>query len=253
MPVTTRSPSTSELVKTESTPTAGETSRKDSPGDKPGWVPYAQGLTALVMILALAAVLHPDFETQAVLRVLRDLGPWWFYGGLVILPLAFVPTSPFYFLAGAAFPMWVNLVGVSVALLLNLTLAYWVGHFFLRSFSLRMAEKFFGKKLQIRKERQWAFALLIKMAPGVSPTLKSYVMSAVGIPFGIYIIVSWVITMFYAVGLIFFGASFEQGNRPVMIALGLIFVATVIFFTWYVRRYLKAEGVRRRQDDPEET
>lgn len=238
------------MVKTEESAESATGESEPSKQSKPGWVLTAQIFTAVVLIAAVAAVLHPDFETQAVLRVLRDLGPWWFYGGLVILPLVFVPTSPFYFLAGAAYPMWINLIGVSVALFLNLTLAYWVGHFFLRNFSLRMAEKFFGKKLKIRKEREWAFALLIKMAPGVSPTLKSYVMSAVGIPFPIYILVSWVITMFYAVGLIFFGASVEQGNRGLMLLLGLVFVATVIFFTWYVRRYLKTEAENRDREDP---
>ncbi|MCC5789043.1 MAG: hypothetical protein JJT75_05375 [Opitutales bacterium] len=226
--------------------TSSSSSEKFRPANLPGARPKSKPIIALqiftaAMVLGIFAFfLRPGFDLGNFLQGLQDLGPLWFYVGLSILPLFFVPTSPFYFLAGAAYPLWVNLIGLSAAVLVNMILAYLLGMFVLRSFSLRMAERIRGKPLVVKKNRAWGFAFLIKMAPGISPTLKSYIMSAAGIPFGIYIVISWSITMFYALGITLFGASFQEENRGGMIALGLVFLGTVVFFTWYVRRYLRA-------------
>ncbi len=208
------------------------------------WGLALQLLTAGFIIACVAFVMRPGFDLHSFLEALRDVGPFWFFGGLAILPLVFVPTSPFYILAGAAYPLSVNFIGIGVSIFLNMTLAYFIGFLFLRTFSLRMAEKVMGRPVRASKEDALALALLVKLAPGVSSILKSYIMSAAGIPFLIYTAVSWTITMCFATGMLFFGASLRDNDRGMMIFLGLLFLASIFFFAWYMRRYLKRRNGR---------
>jgi uncharacterized membrane protein YdjX (TVP38/TMEM64 family) len=160
-----------------------------------------------------------------------------------------VPTSPFYFLAGAAFPLWINLLGTSLALAINLTLSYAVAVLFLRNFSLRLAEKLTGKPIEFRRDDAWVFSLMIKLAPGVSATLKSWIMGAAGVPFGIYFIVSWSISMTYAIGLVFFGSALQEGNRGLMLLLAAVFIGSVVLFTYLIRGSLRNR--KRATEDAE--
>jgi len=204
-----------------------------------GWV-FLQCLTGAFVLGCLVVILHPGFELNRVLETLREWGPLWYYAALAILPVVMVPTSPFYFLAGAAFPLWINLLGTSIAVAINLTLSYAVAVLFLRNFSLRLAEKLTGKPIEFRRDDAWVFSLMIKLAPGVSATLKSWIMGAAGVPFAIYFIVSWSITMTYAIGLVFFGSALQEGNRGLMLFLAMVFIGSVALFTYLIRSRLKS-------------
>lgn len=204
-----------------------------------GWI-VLQCFTGFFILAFLVVVLHPDFELNRVLETLREWGPLWYYAALAILPVVMVPTSPFYFLAGAAFPLWINALGTGIALAINLSISYAIAVLFLRNFSLRMAEKLTGKPIEFHRQGAWAFSLMIKLAPGVSATLKSWIMGAAGVPFGIYFIVSWGISMTYAMGLVFFGSALQEGNQGLMLVLAAVFIGSVVLFTYLIRGRFKA-------------
>ncbi|MBK1643440.1 hypothetical protein CKO25_01960 [Thiocapsa imhoffii] len=165
-----------------------------------------------------------------------------FFVLLALLPAIGFPTSPFYLLAGATFGTSVALIGSALSLAAYLMLSWWIGHTGLRPWiERRLARTSFKMPTLASPAQAIQFALLVKMAPGVPATLKTYVLCISGIRFAVYFVVSFTVSLLYAGLFILLGESMLEHDfgrlGGVLLAIG--FLGALI---WWVRRRLSAAG-----------
>jgi uncharacterized membrane protein YdjX (TVP38/TMEM64 family) len=186
-------------------------------------------LTLFALLLLLFGSRLSQLEPLQFIEWIDSEGPFLFFTALTLLPLLGIPVTPFYLAAGAVFEPYVTMIGTAAALALNHLLAYALGRrtlrpllgTFLRRWKMPLPEP--GHKNALYT------ALFLKLAPGPPFIVRSYLMAMSGIPLRTYFLVSWPLSMAYAVPAILLGESAMEGRMglagitiALMLALGIL-------------------------------
>ncbi len=202
-----------------------------------------------VLVLAAAAMglwwlkLH-DFNVrlsiEAGIAVLRDAGPWAFFGTFAVLPAVGFPISVFYVTAGTAFTEKLGMGGVLTAtggaLLVNLSLSYWLGRYLLRPWLEEMISRTKYRIPVVAPAEHAEITVLLRITPGPPYFLQSYLLGLANVSFGTYLWISWVISIAYATGFIVFGDAILHGRGKVAF-LGLSVLVAVSLAVHLLRRH----------------
>jgi uncharacterized membrane protein YdjX (TVP38/TMEM64 family) len=207
------------------------------------WVVWSVRLFGVVTIGALAAWLWTayDWADYNFWDWTSDVDPWVFFVLLAVLPAVGFPTSPFYLLAGATFGTGVALVGSGLSMALYLVLSWWIAHTGMRPWiESRLARTSFKMPKLTSPAQAIRFALLVKIAPGVPATLKTYLLCLSGITFPVYFWVSFIVSLIYAAIFILLGESVLEHDfgRLGWVLLAFVLVGGLI---WWTRRRLGAQ------------
>jgi uncharacterized membrane protein YdjX (TVP38/TMEM64 family) len=194
------------------------------------------GIAAAVAVAVGIAVLRGmDYKVleEQGLRLIRSAGPWAFFAGVAILPAFGAPLSAFTIMAGEVFAPLMTLGGVIaaavVAIGINLALTYWMARYALRPLLSRLAERYGYKIPTVTKANALSIALAVRLTPGPPFFVQSYLLGLAQVPFRLYMIVSWLCILPWAIGLIVLGKGALNGNfKTVLYGVGVIVVATVV-------------------------
>ncbi len=192
-----------------------------------------------------------DWDFEDFLYRVRDLGPIPFFIALTLLPAIGFPTTPFFLLAGAAFGVWVSILGSFIAQGINLAFCYWLSRRYLRGFLEKLIAKTKYSIPQVKKEHFVRVTLLIKITPGPPNFLKTYILGLAGIPFGIFFLISLPTSVGYGIGIIVLGDSLLEGNTgQAIVGVGILVV--LMIGIRMLREYLLRRKVRRAGEGPVE-
>ena len=150
--------------------------------------------------------------------MLRDAGPWVFFSALAVLPAVGFPVSFFYLAAGSAFAErmgmgWV-LVAAGLALMVNISLTYWLSRYILRPWLEQMISHTKYKIPVVASAEHAEITLLVRITPGPPFFIQGCLLGMAEIRFRTYLWISWVIAMAYASGFIVFGDAILHGKGP---------------------------------------
>lgn len=182
-------------------------------GKPPLWrrVPWRAPLGVVVVIAAAWWVL-PMIDPAAIADWKREAHPLVFFPLMAVLSSAGFPTTPFYLAAGAAFGARVGLIGTWAALAAHLVICYWVARSGLRPLLLRGFVRMGWKPPELRGGEGWAFAMMVRLAPGPPSFVKNYLLASSGVPAVVYFTVSFLVAGAYASALVVLGESFIEGR-----------------------------------------
>jgi uncharacterized membrane protein YdjX (TVP38/TMEM64 family) len=212
-------------------------SKSNSKPDREGWflnrrtsvgrIVYV-GVAGVVIVLIGLWLWRRAPGLEEVLDVLQQAGPVPFFGALVLLPLVGIPTTPFYLLAGPAFGFGVSLIGTTLALGLQQSIAYVLSRHWLHGVLERFVARTRYQVPEVKPERWVRFTLLVRLAPGVPSWIKNYLVGLARVPFGIFLGISWPIAVGYAASLILLGdAAFSRSWRE-LIGVALLVMALLV-------------------------
>jgi uncharacterized membrane protein YdjX (TVP38/TMEM64 family) len=198
-------------------------------------------LTTVVLVLVVAALViafrsSPELEWEDVLETLESWGILPFYIGLIFLPLFGAPITPFYILAGAAFPLGQNVILLAVSLLIHFNLAYFFSAYLFRKPLLRLFSQTRFSLPTVRPHNHFTVALLVRLAPGVAVFIKSYVLGAIGIRYPVYISVSWVTTLVFSMVVLLLGKSLLEGDWGWFVVLLIAMFGLGFLAKWILQR-----------------
>jgi uncharacterized membrane protein YdjX (TVP38/TMEM64 family) len=167
------------------------------------------------------------------LRVIRGAGPVAFFSGIAVLPAIGAPLSAFTITAGEIFAPLMTLGGVIAAALfaiaVNLALTYWLARYALRPLLSRLAERYGYKIPKVTRANALSIALAVRLTPGPPFFMQGYILGLAEVPFRLYMIVSWLCILPWAIGLIVLGKGALNGNfKTAIYGVGVIVVATVV-------------------------
>ncbi len=162
----------------------------------------------------------------------RGVGPVTFFGLMAVLPGLGCPLTIFTLSAGPVFgpvmglPMVIALASLSLAI--NLSLTYWLARWALRPWVERLCN-WLGYRLPVvPPEDHLGLVILVRVTPGSPFVLQNYLLGISGISFGIYFLISWVVSTLYACAFILFGNALIEGKgKLVLVAVSLLVALTV--------------------------
>lgn len=198
-------------------------------------------LTALVAILLIIGVVlrfapHPSMAKfhEMLDAVLHWAGekPFWIFILLVgLLPLAGVPASALYVLAGAIYAPRIGLfhtvAGILLGLVLNLCVSYFLAHHF-RDRVRKIVAKAGVKFPSLQGKSAWKVVLLIRIMPGAPLMVQNLFLGLAHTPFFVYLGVSLIAEFLITLAYITLGNSVSQGHTAQLLGAISIFVVAIL-------------------------
>jgi uncharacterized membrane protein YdjX (TVP38/TMEM64 family) len=188
-------------------------------------------------VLAAAVLVARGLDYRAleeqVLGVVRGTGPWAFFAATAVLPAVGAPLSLFTLTAGELFAPQMTMAGVIAATILaigvNLALTYWLARYALRPLLSKALEHYGYRVPRVTPANALGVALALRLTPGPPFFVQSYILGMAEVPFRLYMTVSWICILPWAIGAIVLGKGIFNGNfRLVLYGIGLIVVAVVL-------------------------
>lgn len=217
--------------------------------------PFPWGLLALAALLGLAGtaalvLLVPPQDLLPLARrtldttvaTLQELGPVLFYAAGAALCLVGAPVSPIWIAGAAAFGPWTAFAGSVAMLVTAISGAHLVANRVLRTLLLRLLARLGRDVPQVKPENHLAFALLLRITPGVPFVLQNNLIPLAGVPLRVNLAAGLPVQSAYAAGFCFLGGAFLSGSAGTAIAGVGILAAAALVVRMLRRRF--AAGAR---------
>jgi len=191
---------------------------------------------AIVIGLILLWMIVPGDKSIEVLKnVGEKIGYPGFYIGQALLPLLGFPIIPFLVIGSLTFNFWGVLLGTAIAQSIQIGLAYVIGRKFLKGTVKNLSEWFEFPMFKLKSMDQVKFIFFIKLIPGLSQTLRHYILAIYDVPFKPYYLISWSMSMVFSIGVILVCKTFRSsGNWNIY--LGVVFVVVVAVVIFLLRK-----------------
>ena len=178
--------------------------------------------------------------------VIRDLGPWVFFSAMTVMPALGIPMLAFTIPAGEAFAPQLGMPTViAVALVviaLNLALSYWLARYALRPLLTRLLTRYGYTVPRVTRENALSILLVVRLTPGPPYAFQCFLLGIAETPFRLYMIISWLAMLPYALAAIILGQGLRNGNfKTIIAAVGVVVVAS-IGLQWLRKKYFAREG-----------
>lgn len=177
---------------------------------------------------------------MAIVESFAAMGPWVYFSLMAVLPLLWVPLSPFLLLA-PAFGIGTAIFGSLCALTLNVVLSWFVSGKWFRPLFERLVNRFGYSVPDISDKSMVGFAVLLRITPGVPFPLQNYLLGVAGMPLGKYLAVSLPIIWIVSSSLILLGESIMSGSGRLAV-IGIFLAVLVALALRYWRGKLQAKA-----------
>jgi uncharacterized membrane protein YdjX (TVP38/TMEM64 family) len=218
------------------------------PASKKGRLIKAGVLVVVVLGVVVLALRGVNFRAliDQMMIVIRDAGPWVFFGAMTVLPAIGAPLMVFTMTAGQAFASQMTMGGVLTATLaaiaVNLALTYWLARRAVRPLLERLLKRFGYTVPCVTADNALSIALLVRLTPGPPFFLQGYILGLAAVPFRLFMVVSWLCVLPWAAGAVVLGRGLFEGNFKVA-AMGLGVIIAAVAAVHLIRRKLaKREG-----------
>lgn len=216
-------------------------------------LPIARLAIAAVILAAVALIAVRAIGTERLLQcfdqgvqLLRTLGPLGYFAAMTVLPALGVPMLAFTIPAGEAFTPTLGLGGVIAASLaaiaLNLALAYWLARYALRPVLTRLLQRYGYRVPVVTRENALGILLVVRLTPGPPYAFQCFLLGVAETPFRLYLLVSWLAILPYAVAAIVLGQGLRNGNFGAIFAGVGVVVVAIVGVQWWRRRNARGEA-----------
>jgi uncharacterized membrane protein YdjX (TVP38/TMEM64 family) len=199
----------------------------------------SKGMIVKLALVALALAVLAWFMLRGVdLRAvaesaidwLREAGPWVFFLAMAILPAFGAPISVFTLVAGPAFGLAISIPAAAAAMLVNMTLNYWIARRWMRPAVEWFLRHTHYKIPRAKAENHRILTVLVRLTPGLPYFAQGYVLGLAEVRFWVYLTISFAIQYSFALGFLIFGEALMKGRVGLIItAVGILVIAAIVF------------------------
>ncbi|HUG10923.1 MAG TPA: VTT domain-containing protein [Opitutaceae bacterium] len=203
-------------------------------------VKLAVVLVALA-VLAWFALRGIDLRAAAETAInwLREAGPWVFFTAMAILPAFGAPISVFTLVAGPAFGLAISIPAAAAAMLVNMTINYWIARRWLRPAVEWFFRRTSYKIPRSKAENHRMLTVLVRLTPGLPYFAQGYVLGLAEVRFWVYLPISFAIQYLFALGFLIFGEALMKGRVGMIVAAVTLLVVATLAFQLLRRRYAR--------------
>ena len=195
------------------------------------------GLFVIVVIAIAYYRFRPELMALWSAIKSEESHPGFLLGSFIILPIFGFPVSPFLILLGLRFGDIAGILFMMVIMPVHLTISYWVTRSLLRDRVEALAKKNNLNITGISENRRMTFGLVFMIVPGLSYTMKNYLLPLSGMSFLQFLLCAWLIQGIMGIPFVVLGNSAAELSIPLFLGvLGLI-VLIIIFRKWMLKKY----------------
>jgi uncharacterized membrane protein YdjX (TVP38/TMEM64 family) len=126
-----------------------------------------------------------------------------------------------------------------LAIAFNLAFTYYLARYALRPILSKVVKRYGYSIPSVTPENALSISLTLRLTPGPPFALQSYILGLAEVPFRLYMVVSWLCILPWAVGAIVVGKGVFNGNF-LLISYGVGVIAVATFVVNIVRKkYVK--------------
>lgn len=155
----------------------------------------------LPIFCGLGFLFASGFDVERLLESIRATNPVLFLGIMSLLPLAGFPIAAFYLYAGSAFPWWQASLLCSLALAVNISIAFPIARYFLAGPISQILERYRKTIPPLTRKNQFRVTFLVRSIPGIPYFMQNYLLAIIGVRFSHYFIISWLVQSVFAAGM----------------------------------------------------
>ena len=201
---------------------------------------------AFVLLFAagLGLLIAVDFEVSRLIDFIRDTDPVGFVTLMSTLLLVGFPISVCYLYAGSAFPWWQAWSLCSLALLINIAIAYPIGRHLLAHPIARLLQYYEKSFPVLTSANQFRITFLVRVLPGIPYFMQNYLLAMIGVKFVHYLLISWLVQSSIAAGMTAVPLLVERTGWATAGILLLILLLLGVLHRVYIprKKILKEDG-----------
>jgi uncharacterized membrane protein YdjX (TVP38/TMEM64 family) len=180
---------------------------------------------------------------EKVLAVVRSAGPVVFFLAMAILPAVGVPASPFTLTAGSVFGPRLGMPLVVIlcvaAIMANVVLTYFLARRALRPLLEKLMARLGYKLPEVPPEDLTDLAIIVRVTPGSPFPVQNYLLGLARVPFGRYLLVSFIVQAIYTPAFVLFGDALLHGKGKMAMLAGSLLVIAIVVTHWVRKHYGK--------------
>ena len=201
------------------------------PAPRPNRALLLKLIAGLVVVLVVAVLAARGLDLKALLaqslELIRGAGPVAFFTAMAVLPALGAPQMAFALTAGPVFGPTLGLgpvIGLALfALTVNMALSYFLARRALRPLLEALFKRLGYPLPRAAPGDEFDLIVLLRVTPGVPFPVQNYLLGLAEVPFGQYLLVSFLIQGPLNAAFILFGDALLHGKGKVaLIALSLI-------------------------------
>jgi uncharacterized membrane protein YdjX (TVP38/TMEM64 family) len=153
----------------------------------------------------------------------------------VLLPLVGFPISACLVLLGVKLGGWLGLAIMFAGIPIHLLVAWFVARSFLQAWLKNLLAKFDRRPPQVPSERAGWFCFLFMAFPGLSYTLKNYILALSGAPFGSFFLSGYLVQGVIGIPFVIAGDAVAEES---LLLLAAVFVLLLVIYAivWKLRQ-----------------
>lgn len=180
------------------------------------------------------------------LELIRAQGPVAYFVAFTLLPAVGVPASVFTLTVGPTFAERFGMPAVVtlslVAITLNMMLTYALARRALRPVLQRWIARLGYKLPEVPTDDMTDLAIIVRVTPGSPFAVQNYLLGLAGVPFGRYLLVSFIAQLFYTPAFILFGDAVLHGKGKMALLAVSVLVVAVVATHWVRKHYRRKKG-----------
>lgn len=190
----------------------------------------------LMMVLLILAVVAGLFFYHRELLLLweavksGDTHPVYVIAVFIILPVFGFPILPLLFLVGTRFGSIIGSIIVFALIPIHLSISFWITNYVFRQPIEKMIKQRSLKIPNIPDAHRLKYSMLFMILPGLSYSLKNYILPLSGLPFVLFMICGWVIQSLLGIPFVVLGdAASSQWGICIFACIAVLYLFFLIF------------------------
>lgn len=186
-----------------------------------------QASAAIIILIIIWMIIPGTKSIEEVASIGKKIGYLSFYIGQSLLPAIGFPIIPFLVVGAFSFNFWTVLLGTAIAQAIQLPLVYLIGQRLLTPVIKNLSEWFEFPILKLEDKDQVKFIFFIKLLPGLSQTLRHYILAVYKVPFRQFFVISWSMSMVFSIIVLLICQTLKSGGSwNVYVVIAFIVVLT---------------------------
>ena len=191
-----------------------------------------------LLMLILSVVLYQEQVTLYLQKLQQgQTHPAGLIAAYVILPIIGFPIMPLLILLGVRFDSLYGSIIMTMIMPLHLAVSYWLVHTHIQTWIRRQAESRAINVPEIPEKHRLRFAFLFMALPGLSYSLKNYLLPMSGLSFFPFLVCGWLPQALLNVPFVIMGAAATQYNLIMIGIPALVYAALMLCGKWIKKRY----------------
>lgn len=179
---------------------------------------------------------------QSAVEMVRGAPPAMLFIAIAFLPLAGVPATPFVLAAGARLGVVPGCLLVALALVVNVTLGYWLARNVVRGLVLAWLHRRGYRVPSVSEADEAELIVLIRVAPGMPLALQNYLLGLAGVGFWRYLLFSLPINWAMSFSVVWIGDSLAATHLSRVIFAACSFIALGLAARLAWRHFRRRQG-----------